>query len=88
MAPIEASLPPREAALTARQAELLDHCVRRGYYSIPRGATLRTLAAELGISTTSLSLALRRAEAKIILGHVARQRSLALQPEATLAPAR
>ena len=53
--------------LTARQAELLKHCVQRGYYSIPRRMTLRELGAEIGISATSLSLALRRAEAKIIL---------------------
>lgn len=57
--------------LTARQAELLVHCVKRGYYDIPRRATLRVLGAELGITATSLSLALRRAEGKIILAYVA-----------------
>lgn len=69
-APVE--MPP----LTARQAELLEFCVSRGYYSIPRRASLRALGAELGISATSLSLALRRAEAKIILAHAARLRQL------------
>jgi len=58
--------------LTHRQAELLQYCVTRGYYSIPRRASLRVLSGELGISTTSLSLALRRAEAKIVLSYVAR----------------
>lgn len=56
-----------DVRLTARQAELLRHCVKRGYYSIPRRMTLRELGSEIGISATSLSLALRRAEAKIIL---------------------
>jgi predicted DNA binding protein len=61
---------PAAAVLTPRQAELLGHCIKRGYYDIPRKATLRTLGAELGITATSLSLALRRAEAKIILAYV------------------
>ena len=56
-----------DVQLTARQAELLRHCIQRGYYSIPRRMTLRELGAEIGISATSLSLALRRAEGKIIL---------------------
>jgi len=66
--------------LTKRQAELLRFCVARGYYSIPRRATLRRLSGELGISTTSLSLALRRAEGKIILAHVAHMGDGALPP--------
>jgi hypothetical protein len=57
--------------LTPRQAELLRHCVDRGYYNIPRRMTLRELGTEIGISATSLSLALRRAEAKIILAFAA-----------------
>lgn len=61
--------------LTPRQAELLQYCVARGYYSIPRKASLRRLNAELGISTTSLSIALRRAEGKIIVAHAARLRA-------------
>lgn len=57
------------AQLTPRQAELLHHCVERGYYDIPRRATLRALGKEIGITATSLSLALRRAEAKIITAY-------------------
>jgi hypothetical protein len=57
---------PDAPALTPRQAELLQFCVERGYYSIPRRTTLRKLSAQLGISSTSLSLALRRAEAKLM----------------------
>lgn len=66
--------PPQVVAplLTARQAELLTFCVAKGYYEIPRKVTLRTLAAELGITATSLSLALRRAETKIVCSFAAR----------------
>jgi predicted DNA binding protein len=56
----------RAAVLTARQEELLLHCLGRGYYEIPRRTTLRALAKELGISSASLSLVLRRAEAKVV----------------------
>jgi len=56
-------------ALTSRQQELILYCVDRGYYLIPRRATLRELGMELGISAASLSLSLRRAEAKIISDH-------------------
>lgn len=58
--------------LTTRQDELLRHCVERGYYDIPRATTLRHLAAELGISMTSLSLTLRRAESKIVAAYAKR----------------
>lgn len=52
--------------LTSRQEEVLLRCVEEGYYEIPRRKTLRALAHELGISATSLSLILRRAEAKLV----------------------
>lgn len=52
--------------LTERQLDVLLHCLGRGYYEIPRRSTLRALGLELGITATSLSLLLRRAEAKII----------------------
>ena len=72
---------PTEApppALTKRQSELLLYCISHGYYTIPRRATLRTLSGQLGISTTSLSLALRRAEGKIIMAYASR---LPVDPE-------
>lgn len=65
--------------LTPRQAELLLFCVEGGYYRIPRRLTLRQLATQLGISATSLSLALRRAEAKIMGYHA---QTMAGQPVA------
>ena len=54
--------------LTPRQKEVLLHCVKAGYYEIPRRRTLRSLAKEMGISAPSLSLILRRAEAKLVHG--------------------
>lgn len=60
--------------LTARQAELLQFCADQGYYDIPRRATLRGLAKDLGISPTALSRALRRAEARILSAYVERLR--------------
>lgn len=73
--------------LTERQDELLRYCVERGYYSIPRGISLGTLAQPLGISTTSLSLALRRAEAKIVLSYISRIPALAGKKDLAPAPA-
>jgi hypothetical protein len=56
----------RGAILTRRQDELLLHCYQRGYYDIPRQANLLLLAKGLGISPASLSMVLRRAEARIV----------------------
>lgn len=67
----------RDAALTRHQEAILDECVAAGYYSIPRKATLRQLARKLGMSPTSLSLTLRRAEARIIASYVGRKRPIA-----------
>lgn len=79
---------PDSVRLTARQAELLRHCVQRGYYSIPRRTTLRELGAEIGISATSLSLALRRAEAKIILAFAQTDGKPEVLQEAIVRPVR
>jgi predicted DNA binding protein len=59
-------IPQARARLTARQREILLHCVRCGYYDIPRKMTLRQVAREVGISSTSLSLLLRRAERELV----------------------
>ncbi len=61
----------KAAVLTARQQELLLHCFEEGYYEIPRRSTLRLLAKGLGISSASLSLVLRRAEAKVVAAFTA-----------------
>jgi predicted DNA binding protein len=60
-------------ALTARQRSLLLHCYAGGYYEIPRRATLRAMAKGLGISATTLSLVLRRAEAKVVAAYALAQ---------------
>lgn len=73
---LEAQRMPENAVpeLTQRQAELLQFCKDRGYYEIPRRATLRGLAKDLGISSTALSKSLRRAEARILSAYVERMR--------------
>ena len=52
--------------LTDRQKEILQTALAAGYYDIPRRATQRDLAAELGLSRGTIGDHLRRAEAKII----------------------
>ena len=52
--------------LTDRQKEILRTALAAGYYDIPRRATQRDLAAELGLSRGTIGEHLRRAEAKII----------------------
>ncbi|AHG01707.1 hypothetical protein HALLA_00015 (plasmid) [Halostagnicola larsenii XH-48] len=52
--------------LTDRQKEILRTALAAGYYDIPRRATQRDLAAELGLSRGTIGDHLRRAEAKII----------------------
>ena len=52
--------------LTDRQREILQTALAAGYYDIPRRATQRDLATELGLSRGTVGEHLRRAEAKII----------------------
>ena len=52
--------------LTDRQKEILRAALAAGYYDIPRRATQRDLAAELGLSRGTIGDHLRRIEAKII----------------------
>ena len=52
--------------LTDRQKEILRTALAAGYYDIPRRATQRDLATELGLSRGTIGDHLRRAEAKII----------------------
>lgn len=52
--------------LTDRQQEILRTALTAGYYDIPRRATQRDLAVELGLSRGTIGDHLRRAEAKII----------------------
>lgn len=52
--------------LTDRQKEILRTALAAGYYDIPRRATQRDLATELGLSRGTIGDHLRRAEAKVI----------------------
>lgn len=52
--------------LTDRQKEILRTALAAGYYDIPRRATQRDLAAELGLSRGTIGDHLRQIEAKII----------------------
>lgn len=54
--------------LTPDQRNALVTAVERGYYDIPRAATLREVAADLDISHQTLSEHLRRATRKLVEG--------------------
>ena len=51
--------------LTARQQEVLDAAIRRGYYEDPREATHEDLAADLGVSPATVGEHLRRIERRV-----------------------
>jgi predicted DNA binding protein len=52
--------------LTADQLESLVTAAEMGYYSVPREATLKAVAAELGISHQALSERLRRGHGRLV----------------------
>jgi DNA-binding CsgD family transcriptional regulator len=62
--------PPGDG-LTDRQYEALRTAYQLGYFDIPRRASLEDIAAELGISSSSVSERLRRAQTKLIQETVA-----------------
>lgn len=55
-----------ESLLTARQRDLLDAAVRKGYFEVPRECTLADLAADAGVDKSTASGILRRGEARIV----------------------
>ena len=59
------SEPPGDG-LTDRQSEALRIAYERGYFDIPRRASLEDIAAELDISASSVSERLRRAQTELI----------------------
>jgi hypothetical protein len=61
----EESEPPGDG-LTDRQREALRIAYELGYFDIPRQASLERVAAELGISASSVSERLRRAQTELI----------------------
>lgn len=56
--------------LTVAQDEALRGAMMAGYYQIPRPLNLNNLAKSFGVSPSSLSERLRRAEARVILRYV------------------
>ena len=53
-------------ALTDRQEEVLDVARERGYYEIPREASVRDIADEVGCSKSTAADHLRKAEARLV----------------------
>ena len=56
----------RRDALSADQREALLTALERGYFEVPRAATQRELAVELGISSQSVSQRLRRGQRNLL----------------------
>ncbi|MDY6775635.1 MAG: helix-turn-helix domain-containing protein [Halobacteria archaeon] len=55
-----------ERRLTERQREVLEVAVDEGYYDVPREATLTEVSEVVGISKSSCSEILQRAESRIV----------------------
>lgn len=60
------SLEPDAPGLTDRQREVLARAYERGYYASPRGTTLTALADDLGVSKSTASELLHRAEGRLV----------------------
>jgi len=56
--------------LTSFQKRLLEQALQEGYLDVPRRANSNKLAAELGITKTSLSITLRRALKKAVMAYL------------------
>lgn len=55
-----------DATLTNRQRQILTVAVERGYYEVPRGATLEEIATELDLSRATIGEHLQKIEGKIL----------------------
>lgn len=60
--------------VTDAQREALLHALRAGYFDVPRGTKLETMATELGISTQALSTRLRRGQTNLLRSTLAIER--------------
>lgn len=67
---VEALGPAGHHLLTERQEEAARAAVQAGYYEVPRGVTLTDLAHREGVSPSSLSELLRRAEGRVMAKHL------------------
>ncbi len=52
--------------LTSRQRSIVEIALEEGYFDYPRSITLRSLAKKVGVSSSTVSEVLRRAEKKIL----------------------
>lgn len=52
--------------LTARQREVLEAAVEQGYYEVPRGATHKDIAEEVGLSAGTIGEHLRKVERRVL----------------------
>lgn len=65
-----AALHKGECILTGKQREVLRVAVALGYYDIPHRIDLRDLGKTMGLSLAAVSQLLRRAQARIVRGHM------------------
>jgi len=63
-----------EAVLTDVQRETLAAALERGYFAVPRTATLEDLAAEFGVSDTAISQRIRRGVAGLLAAELGEER--------------
>lgn len=63
-----------EAVLTDVQRETLAAALERGYFAVPRTATLEDLAAEFGVSDTAISQRIRRGVASLLAAELGEER--------------
>ena len=59
--------------LTSHQKSLVETALEEGFFDYPRGITLRDLAKKMGVSASTASEVLRRAERKIIASYQTRE---------------
>ena len=58
------------SVLTDRQREILTAAVEQGYYEVPRQATIRDIADEIGLSQATVGEHLQKIEARVLSGSV------------------
>ncbi|MBI4258727.1 MAG: helix-turn-helix domain-containing protein [Thaumarchaeota archaeon] len=65
-----------ERPLTARQAQILETAMEKGYYEFPRRINLRELAKQVGVKPATLSELLRRAQKKALTQYLRSMQSV------------
>jgi predicted DNA binding protein len=70
-----------EEELTARQEQILQIALEKGYFEFPKKITLRQLAKTLGISPATLTEILRRGQKRVLQEHFKGRASLLTRQE-------